>query len=124
MPKRAPATTSSATRASPRRSSEDTVTKTTISAAIIALLAHTVRADTEPAESAFKRGQAAIKAGRIHDGCLAFEASDKLEAKVETELSLALCYEEDGKPVAAARLYRALADKDSNAERRKHSSDK
>jgi len=102
------------------------VTKTAITAAIVALLAHATdaRADSETADAAFKRGQAAIKAGRIHDGCQAFEASDKLEAKVETELSLAMCYEEDGKPVAAARLYRALADKDSNAERRKMSSEK
>jgi hypothetical protein len=100
--------------------------KTSMKVVIAALLANApiAWADQETADAAFKRGQAAVKAGRVHEACQAFEASDKLEAKVETQLSLAACYEQDGKPIAAARLYRALAETDSNAERRKTSSAK
>ncbi|HEY5922794.1 MAG TPA: hypothetical protein VIV11_14045 [Kofleriaceae bacterium] len=89
-----------------------------------ALLAHTSLAfanSNETAESAFKRAQAALKAGRIHEACEAFEASAKLEATIETELGLASCYAQDGKPVAAARLYRGVAERDTNAARRQTS---
>jgi hypothetical protein len=75
----------------------------------------------ESAESALARGNAALKAGRIHEACEAFEASVKLDASIDTELRLASCYEEDGKPMAAARLYRSLVDKDTNAARRQRS---
>ena len=66
----------------------------------------------ETADEAFARGQSALKSGRVHQACEAFEASEKLEAKVDTEGSLAVCYEQDGKPVAAAKLYRGIVDKD------------
>jgi hypothetical protein len=69
-------------------------------------------ASAETADEAMKRGQTAYKAGRIHEACDAFAASDQLAASTETEWSLAGCYEQDGKPVAAAKLYRAVADKD------------
>ena len=101
------------------------MTRATTRALIAAvLLAPAAIAWAETGDAAFKRGQAAFKAGRIHEACEAFAASEKLEAKVETELALAECYEQDGKPVAAAHLYRALAEKDANTERRKTSSEK
>ena len=102
------------------------MTKAAMTLTIAALLAHAavVSADDETASAAFKRGKAAFKAGRVHEACQAFEASDKLDAKVETELSLAECYEQDGRPVSAAHLYRAIAEKDTNAGRRKTSTAK
>jgi len=81
-------------------------------------------ADTESADAAYRRGQAALKAGRIHEACDALAASDKLEPRIETELSLADCYEQDGKVIAASRLYRTLADKDTNPARAKKASAK
>jgi hypothetical protein len=75
----------------------------------------------DTAESALARGKVALKAGRIHEACDAFEASSKLDARIDTELSLASCYAQDGKPITAARLYRRLADKDSDASRRQSS---
>jgi tetratricopeptide (TPR) repeat protein len=88
----------------------------------IALLLHAAVASADDtAESALERGNAALKAGRIHEACEAFETSVKLDASVETELRLASCYEQDGKPMAAARLYRSLVDKDPNAARRQRS---
>ncbi len=78
----------------------------------------------DTAESAYKHGQAAIKAGRIHEACEAFAKSEQLAANVDTELGLASCYEQDGKPVSAARMYRSAADKDVNAERKRTSTAK
>jgi hypothetical protein len=75
----------------------------------------------DTAESARQRAEAALKAGRIHDACVAFEASVKLAASVDTELQLAGCYEQDGKPMAAARLYRSVVERDTNAARRQRS---
>src|SRR5258706_1368347 len=88
-----------------------------------AFLAHSgiASAEDEPADAALKRGQSALKAGRVHEACGAFEASDKLAATVDTELLLANCYEQDGKPMMAAKLYRSLADKDTNTARRQQS---
>src|SRR5580692_22489 len=89
----------------------------TIALGVVALAPLTARA--ESAADAFARGQSAFKAGRIHEACLAFEASEQAEAKVDTELALAACDEQDGKPVAAALLYNQLAQTDSNVDRRK-----
>lgn len=72
----------------------------------------------ESASDAFARGQTAMKAGRVHEACQAFEASEKLDPKVDTELALAGCDEQDGKPIAAARLYERLAVQDPNQVRR------
>jgi hypothetical protein len=94
--------------------------KTVMFAALLASSA-IARAD---GDAEYKRGQAAMKAGRVHEACDAFAASDKSDPNADTELALAACYEQDGKPVAAARIYRWLAEKDGNLERRKQSSDK
>ncbi|MEO8844270.1 MAG: hypothetical protein ABI591_09960 [Kofleriaceae bacterium] len=89
------------------------------------LFAHAAAAQpNDTATSAAKRGQAALAAGRVHEACDAFATSENLEAKPETELSLADCLEQDGKHMAAARLYRELADRDPNTDRRKTSAAK
>ena len=75
----------------------------------------------ETADEAFARGQSALKSGRVHQACDAFEASEKLKATVDTELALADCFEKDGKPIAAARYYRMSSEKDVNASRKKKS---
>jgi len=77
-------------------------------------------AAAEPNDSArasFERGQAALKAGRVHEACDAFAASEKLAASTDTEASLASCYERDGKPASAARVYRTLAGRDTAREK-------
>lgn len=70
------------------------------------------------------RGQTALKAGRILEACQAFEASVKLKPQAETKLNLAACFEQEGKLLSAANLYKDLADSDSNAARRKSSAAK
>lgn len=88
---------------------------------IAALLARATFASADTAGEAAARGRKALKAGRIHEACDAFAASDKLAPSLDTELSLAACYEEDGKPASAARTYRAAADKDTDGARRRSS---
>ena len=79
-------------------------------------------ADTgETAEAALERGKAAMKDGRITEACAAFAASAKIDPKIDTRLRLAKCYEQDGKLVAAARLFRDAADDDTDAARRQTS---
>lgn len=80
-----------------------------------------VIAAADDAASLAARGRADLKAGRIHEACDAFAQSEQLAASVDTELSLAACYDQDGKPASAAKLYRAAADKDAKAARRKTS---
>ncbi|MFT3699954.1 MAG: hypothetical protein QM831_42815 [Kofleriaceae bacterium] len=91
---------------------------------ILAGVAGIASAQPETAESAQKRAESAMKAGRVHEACDAYAASDKLDPKIEVEVSLAKCYEQDGKIVSAAKLYKQLADKDGNASRRKTSAEK
>jgi hypothetical protein len=84
---------------------------------LLTILTHSSLASAGPdesAEAAAKRGREAWKRGQIHEACDAFAASDQLAASVATELDLAACYEQDGKPASAARIYRAVADKDDS----------
>jgi hypothetical protein len=91
----------------------------------LAIVGHSTAAFAdETAAEALKRGATAMKAGRIHEACSAYEAAAKLEDKVETHLMLADCYAQDGKPATAAKLYRSLSESDSNATRKKSSAAK
>ena len=88
--------------------------KTTFLIATTLLATAGIASADESAADALKRGHAAYKAGRIHEACDAYAASEKLAASADTEMSLAGCYEQDGKPVAAAKLYRGVAAKDTS----------
>ena len=91
----------------------------------LAIIAHGAPAFAdETATEALKRAASAMKAGRIHEACSAYEAAVKLEDKVENHLMLADCYAQDGKPATAAKLYRSLSDSDTNAARKKSSAAK
>jgi len=95
--------------------------KHVLTLAPLALITASSLASADDAGAAFQRAQTAWKAGRIHEACQAFEQSEKLAARLETELGLASCYEQDGKPVSAARVYKLGADKDTDDARRKAS---
>jgi hypothetical protein len=91
---------------------------------LVTLLAYAPLASAEPgetAQAAAARGRAALRAGHVHEACDAFATSDQLAASADTEVRLAACYEQDGKPASAARMYRRAADKDASAARRKTS---
>ena len=81
-------------------------------------------ATAEPtADSEFKRGRELLKAGKFAEACDAFTDSDKLDPQLGTEFNIAQCDEKIGKLVAALRIYRDLAARDTNADRRKASAD-
>jgi len=77
---------------------------------ITAVLAPAALAAAETADAALQRGHDLYKVGRIHEACEAYAASDRLAASAATERELASCYEQDARPVAAARLYKHLGD--------------
>src|SRR5689334_6588318 len=81
-------------------------------------------ASADDAASANKRGQAALKSGRVHEACTEFESAVQQDPKIDYKLALAACYEQDGKVVASARLYKELAETDTNAARKKTSAQK
>ncbi len=96
------------------------MTKTTILLASSLLGASIASAQpSETAEAAAKRGTAEMRAGRVHQACEAFEISENLSAAPATELALATCDEQDGKPIAAARYYRLHAKQDTDAKRKR-----
>jgi len=76
-----------------------------------------------PADAAFKRGRELLKAGKFADACVEFEHSNKLDPANGTAFNIAQCSEKIGKLARALELYRDLAAKDTNAERKKQSSD-
>ena len=78
-------------------------------------------ASADDASTAAARGRADLKAGHIHEACDELAQSEQLAPSVDTELSLAACYDQDGKPASAAHMYRIAADKDAKASRRKTS---
>ncbi len=78
-----------------------------------AVLATASVAAADDAGDALKRGKAALKAGDVHQACVELQAAVDLDPKVESKALLADCLSKDGKPVAAAKLYRELAEADA-----------
>lgn len=72
-----------------------------------------------PADAAFKRGRELLKAGKFADACVEFEHSQKLDPALGTAFNIAQCSEKIGKYARALELYREMAAKDTNADRKK-----
>jgi hypothetical protein len=71
------------------------------------------------ADAAFKRGRELLKAGKFADACIEFEHSQKLDPALGTEFNIAQCSEKVGKLARALELYRSMAERDTNADRKK-----
>lgn len=67
----------------------------------------------------FDRGRALMKEKKYADACAAFEHSQKLDPQWGTLYNLAGCYARLGKLASAWAAYRELAQRDTNAARRK-----
>jgi tetratricopeptide (TPR) repeat protein len=70
------------------------------------------------AEQAFERGRALLDAGKLDEACAAFADSLRLDFQYGTLYNLGRCEDKRGKPYAAWRSFRRLADEDTNAARR------
>lgn len=78
-------------------------------------LAH---ADTA-AEQAFARGREALKVGDYAEACAAFEESQDLDPRADTQFNIALCSQQLGKLARALRLHRTLSQRADNPRREK-----
>jgi hypothetical protein len=77
---------------------------------LVSLFAAPVCAQNADAEAQFDEGRRLMKQGDFAAACKRFDASEKLEAAVGTELNLGKCYEEVGRTASAWVAYkRALA---------------
>jgi hypothetical protein len=86
---------------------------------VVCALAATAGADTPTAaDVAFKKGRELLKAGKFAEACAQFEQSQALDPQLGTQFNIAQCDEKIGKLAAALALYREIADKDTNGQRR------
>lgn len=89
---------------------------------ILAALAVTVAGSTaiaQPARTAadveFERGRALLDAGKFAEACAAFDASQKLDPELATELNQADCREKNGQLATAWALFSSVAAKTQTA---------
>jgi tetratricopeptide (TPR) repeat protein len=63
------------------------------------------RADTTKADALFKKGKRLLAEQKYAEACAAFEASQRAEPTIGTQLNVARCYEEWGKLATAYDIY-------------------
>lgn len=85
---------------------------------MVATLCGVAHAETA-AEQAFARGREALRVGDYREACTAFEESQELQPRSETQFNIALCSEQLGKLAKALRLHRVLSRQSDNALRSK-----
>ncbi len=90
--------------------------------AVLLLCATTAAADTG-AEAAFGRGREMLKVGKYAEACEAFEESQRLRPRPDTQFNIALCSEQLGKLATALALHRQLAQTLDTASRRAKSAE-
>ncbi len=94
-----------------------------IAALIVCVAARAHAQAPSEADVAFKKGRELLKAGKYAEACVEFEKSESLDPQLGTRYNIAQCDEKTGKLAAALELYRELADKDTNAQRKHISAD-
>jgi len=76
------------------------------------------RAHAETADEAFHRGRTLLTQRKYAQACAAFEASQKLDPSLGTQFNTAQCDEHIGKLATALVIYRDLAQRDTNTQRK------
>ncbi|MBL8619864.1 MAG: PEGA domain-containing protein [Myxococcales bacterium] len=94
-----------------------------VARAVLLVALSAAAAIASPADDAFKEGRALAKAGKHAEACAAFETSQRLDPSFGTQFNIAQCDEKIGKLATALRLYRELAARDTNADRRAAAAD-
>jgi len=77
--------------------------------AILVALAPLAAAQTAEAEMLFREGKRLMQKGKIAEACDKFEASERLEPEVGTELNLANCREKNGQTSSAWAVFTKAA---------------
>lgn len=75
-------------------------------------------ASASPADDAFKQGRDFMKAGKYAEACTAFSESQRLDPSLGTQFNIAQCEEKTGKLASALKIYRDLAQYDTNETRK------
>ncbi len=75
-------------------------------------------ASAGPADDAFKQGRDFMKAGKFAEACTAFSESQRLDPSLGTQFNIAQCEEKTGKLASALKIYRDLAQYDTNETRK------
>ena len=76
-----------------------------LTAAALLALAGPVAAQSVEAEALFREAKELLKQGKLAEACAKFEASDRLEPSVGTELNAADCHERNGRHATAWALF-------------------
>jgi hypothetical protein len=92
-----------------------------IAALSMAMVSSALADDKAAAEAEFLRGKKLLKQGKIAEACDALHKSEQLDPQFGTKYNLAECYEKQGKVASAWSIYRDLAQRDTNAKRKKDS---
>jgi tetratricopeptide (TPR) repeat protein len=95
--------------------------KTTL--VLVLAVASPAAAQPSEADDAFKKARELFKAGQYAQACEQFERSQELDPQLGTQFNLAQCDEKIGKLATALALYKQVATRDTNAERRKFAAD-
>jgi hypothetical protein len=95
-----------------------------IAALSMAMVSSALADDKAAAEAEFLRGKKLLKQGKIAEACDALHKSEQLDPQFGTKYNLAECYAKQGKVASAWSIYRDLAQRDTNATRKKDSAKK
>lgn len=79
------------------------------------LITATAHAGPSPADVEFDRGRTLLEAGKFADACAAFDASDKLDPQITTELNQGDCREKNNQLATAWATFKAIAAKTAAA---------
>ena len=83
--------------------------------ALLLLVVRTAHAEPSPADVEFDRGRTLLDAGKFADACAAFDASDKLDPQITTELNQGDCREKNNQLATAWAKFAEIATKTAAA---------
>ena len=78
-----------------------TIARLALAATVLFVLARPALAQSVEAEQLFRDGKALLQQGKLGEACAKFDASDRIEPSVGTELNAADCHEKNGKLATA-----------------------
>jgi hypothetical protein len=94
-----------------------------LAAALATIVALGSPASATPADDAFQKGRDLMKAGKYAEACTAFAESQRLDPSLGTQFNIAQCEEKTGKLASALKIYRDLAQYDTNGTRKAAAAD-
>src|SRR5262245_8900439 len=94
----------------PRRPSAS-IAATSLCACLLAVAPRVAGAQNAEAERLFVQAEGLIAAGKVTEGCDAFEASNRIEPRAGTLIKIGLCKEKLGKLASALAAYQGALER-------------